>query len=446
MKIAVITTEQLQSYTKNVINNLNIECEAKYFVYSNFSNLVEIYAKNYDLVDGFLISSFLSSQWIKKTYPICKKPVVSFNTDMLSLYKTLFNLVVQNRNTDFSKVYLDFMNSPLYTYNLKKLYDYDKSIYELSEIVENIEVLDLDGIFNFCRSIVENITLRWEQGSLDLALVTFSNIAEELDKKGVKYHFTFPSRDHIESSVYQVIKDIQLHKLSENQPAVIDISIDNFNPKEEVFNKNNELLPILLHESINNYNKNHLTNFVINRNNENFEIFTSKKTVDRITNARTICSLTNHLKNSLNFTVSIGYGYGEDISEAKYLAALANKKCRYKPYTCSYLATSIDDIIGPLNYESNLTIHSNNNEKYEMLAKRVGLSPMTVEKIIVAMKILRKDNLTAHDLANQLSITVRSANRFLNKLIETGAAEVVGEEFGSSRGRPKNVYKINFNK
>lgn len=446
MKIAVLTTKQLQDYTKNIIDNLNINCDIQYFIYSNFSNLVEIYAKNYDLVDGFLISSLLSSQWIKETYPICKKPVVSFNTDMLSLYKTLFNLIIQNRNIDFSKVYLDFINSPIYPDNLQKLYNYDKPIYGLSEIVENIEVLDLDGIFNFCRSIVENITLRWNQNSLDLAIITFGNIAEELEERGIKYHLTLPSKDHIERSVHRIIKDIQLHKLSENQPAVIDISIDKFNPNDDIFNKNNELLPLLLHESLNNYNKNHITNFVIKRNHGSFEIFTSKKTIDRITNNRTICSLTDHLKNSLNFTVSIGYGYGEDISEAKYLAALANKESRYKPYTCSYLATSTDELIGPLISENNLTINSNNSNYYEKLAKKVGLSPMNVQKIIATMKILKTDELTAYDLANQLSITVRSANRFLNKLIETGVAEVVGEEFTSSRGRPKNVYKLNFDR
>lgn len=444
LKIALITTKQLHDYTKEIIDNLNLNCEIQYFVYSNFSNLVEIYAKNYDLVDGFLISSLLSSQWIKKTYPICRKPVVSFNTDMLNLYKTLFNLVIQDRNTDFSKVYLDFMNSPLFPDKLQKLYDYDKPVYELSDIAENIEELDLGGIFNFCRSIVENITLRWEQGSLDLAIITFSNIAEELEKKGIKYHLACPSKDHVESSVHRIIKDIQLHKLSENQPAVIDISIDKFNPNDEIFNKDNELLPILLHESITNYNKNHLTNFVIKRNHGSFEIFTSQKTVDRITNNKTICSLTNHLKSTLKFTVSIGYGYGEDVSEAKYLASLANKEAKYKPYTCSYLATSMDQLVGPLTSENNLIVQNNKMEYYEKVAKKVGLSPINVQKIIATMKILKTDNLTAQDLANQLSITVRSANRFLNKLMETGIAEVIGEEFGTSRGRPKNVYKINF--
>ena len=73
--------------------------------------------------------------------------------DMLNLYKTLFNLVIQDRNTDFSKVYLDFMNSPLFPDKLQKLHDYDKPVYELSDIAENIEDLDLGGIFNFCRSI-----------------------------------------------------------------------------------------------------------------------------------------------------------------------------------------------------------------------------------------------------------------------------------------------------
>lgn len=444
LKIALITTKQLHGYTKEIIDNLNLNCEIQYFVYSNFSNLVDIYTKNYDLVDGFLISSVLSSQWIKKTYPICRKPVVSFNTDMLTLYKTLFNLVIQDRNTDFSKVYLDFMNSPLFPNQLQKLYEYDKSVYEISDIAENIEELDLGGIFNFCRSIVENITLRWEQGSLDLAVITFSNITEDLEKKGIKYHFAYPSKDHVESSVQRIIKDIQLHKLSENQPAVIDISIDKFNPNEDIFNKDNELLPILLHESITNYNKNYLANFVIKRNHGSFEIFTSQKTVDRITHNKTICSLTNHLKNSLNFTVSVGYGYGEDISEAKYLASLANKEAKYKPYTCSYLATSMDELVGPLTSENNIIVQNSKMEYYEKVAKRVGLSPINVQKIIATMKILKTDNLTAQDLANQLSITVRSANRFLNKLMEAGVAEVVGEDFGTSRGRPKNVYKIDF--
>lgn len=442
MILAVITTRHLHNYTKKIVEEMKLECDIRYFVYSNFTNLIDIYAHNYNYVDGFLISSILSSQWLVRTYPICKKPVVSFNTDMASLYKTLLQLINTDRDIDFSRIYLDIIQAPLTKGHLEKLLSYSQPAYELQNLIKQIETLNLDGILEVYNHIVEQMKEEWAQGNMDMAVVTFSNIVDEMESCGIRYSFSYPSVDHIQESVHQLIKDIQLHKMSENQPAVIQITINDYHPELQEFNKNNELLPILLQEALTIFNKNNLTNFLVKRNIYGFEVYTSQKTIERITAERTNCSLSRHLEKALQFPVSIGYGYGKDIAEARKRAVKASQEAHYRHITCGFLLTAEDQMIGPLSSGSALTVSRTNTEYYNKVSQKTGISQVNIQKILAIMRILRTERLTAADIATHLSITLRSANRFLAKLTEAGEAEIIGEEQSSSRGRPKKIYQI----
>ena len=66
----------------------------------------------------------------------------------------------------------------------------------------------------------------------------------------------------------------------------------------------------------------------------------------------------------------------------------------------------------------------------------------TFNKILSVQKRTDNYSVNASVLAEWLKMTPRNARRILNNLVEHGIAEVIGEEAPSSKGRPRNIYRV----
>ena len=79
----------------------------------------------------------------------------------------------------------------------------------------------------------------------------------------------------------------------------------------------------------------------------------------------------------------------------------------------------------------------------EHIAKKLGISPINLEKLTSLQKKKNISEFSANDLVFYLDITPRSATRILKKLVECGAAEQIDSVHLNNRGRPSAIYKIN---
>ena len=77
------------------------------------------------------------------------------------------------------------------------------------------------------------------------------------------------------------------------------------------------------------------------------------------------------------------------------------------------------------------------------IAKKLGISPINLEKLTSLQKKKNITEFSASDLVFYLDITPRSATRILKKLVEYGVAEQIDSVHLSNRGRPSAIYKIN---
>ncbi|MNH95169.1 hypothetical protein D3C73_478040 [compost metagenome] len=78
------------------------------------------------------------------------------------------------------------------------------------------------------------------------------------------------------------------------------------------------------------------------------------------------------------------------------------------------------------------------------LAKRIGINNINLQKIMSYAEIMRTNKLSSEDVAECLSMTVRGANRILNKIEENKYAQTVFEKRDNSKGRPKKYYELLF--
>lgn len=75
-------------------------------------------------------------------------------------------------------------------------------------------------------------------------------------------------------------------------------------------------------------------------------------------------------------------------------------------------------------------------------ARELGLSAMTLARLVAALRNLDVAGFTARELADVYGVAPRSARRLLTTLIESGVAAEAGHQGGPGAGRPQTVYRI----
>lgn len=148
------------------------------------------------------------------------------------------------------------------------------------------------------------------------------------------------------------------------------------------------------------------------------------------------------LVDTLDFPICIGYGIGQDLYHARINAQKANRESELHADYDSFLVDDQEHLIGPLGSHDPLIISSIPSEVSYDAAKKSSLSSLTVQKILTAFQHAPKSQLTSQELADRLSITQRSANRYLSSMEKTQILEIVGERRITSKGRPERIYQI----
>ena len=110
----------------------------------------------------------------------------------------------------------------------------------------------------------------------------------------------------------------------------------------------------------------------------------------------------------------------------------------------SFVVDSNGNLIGPLNSEERMVIPSQSLPDISDIARRCSLSAMTIQKLLAIVQSNGSDKITTQDLAVRLETTVRNANRIMLNLCRGGIAHPVYTLTSHSRGRPIQVYALDF--
>ena len=436
MKIAVLATALLLPEAASYLEAENSTCVFSYHTYSNYHDLLEAYGRNYDLVDGYFVDNILAARWIAESWPICKKPVISFDSDLVSLCRVILGRLSEGAPVSPRRCYVDFLEAMLVRADI--LSWEEDALYLMGPRTGKIPSMGLEELGSLTRELLAGAERAWRGGEADMILVTFSGLAEELSRREIPFRFVVPSHAQMKSALTRLMGEIQLRELSEGRPAVLCLTYP------RTAGEDADLRGILLEEALKNYRRSSLADFILRSEGDRLEAFASMRTVAYMTAEQTDCSLARYLEKALTFPVSIGYGCGSDLIQAEERAIRACREAAYRKNTCSYLVDSMGTLVGPLTGSRTLLLPEHSESQNEEIAHRSGLSVINVQKLRAVMRILQTDELFAQDIASQLGITLRSGNRMLVKLQEAGYAAVTTKVHGTSRGRPKLRYRLAF--
>lgn len=137
--------------------------------------------------------------------------------------------------------------------------------------------------------------------------------------------------------------------------------------------------------------------------------------------------------------IRVGFGAGETAASAEENARRALALSQHPSETYFVLA---DGRVFRLGAPEAVLRLRETDELTLARARELGLGPLTLSRLVVALRQLDPSAVTARDLARVYGVAPRSALRLLARLQASGLARPLGRQVAPRAGRPQTVYRV----
>ena len=429
IKIGVITAQHSIPEIKQIEPYIEDDCLITYLPYKQVDEIIDLYEQNHIFFDGILFSGNLGYNLLLQKIGEFRTPTYYLDITEGDFYKQLFSINITHKRLNFSRVGMDVIAPD------NNFLDLHNVITE-NEFPKIIEVNYNEKLYDYALS--QYLSL-WNNGEIDLVLTRISNIVNSLKTSNIPTIFIFPSKESILEQVKFIISELQINKLQESQGAIGIVTLRN-----QATLINDELQLVMLYKALLEYNSLHKVFSVIQNKSNRFELITTQADLKLTTTNYTKSDLQDYLLNVLPFEVNIGWGIGSTFYEAKKNAQIANNQAATEQTSSTFVITANKEVIGPLGDDIDLALETTNYPQLQKISDVTGISIVHLKKLLVLWNKLEESEVSADDIAYQLNVSNRQANRILNKLEDVGVATVSHKRQEKLKGRPKKIYSFEF--
>ncbi|MDR1641408.1 MAG: helix-turn-helix domain-containing protein, partial [Clostridiales bacterium] len=176
-----------------------------------------------------------------------------------------------------------------------------------------------------------------------------------------------------------------------------------------------------------------------------FLIISNSAEMEDLTERYTKIDLLWSIATTTSFVVAIGIGYGQSIKEAKAYAEIGAQRAMTDHTSQAYVVYSPTNLAGPIQpNELNSSPGSVFEQRLVRVAEASALSISTVCRIDSFARRKKEQVVTSFEIAQELGVSVRTANRIVSKLEICGYIAEVGTHVTGDRGRPTRMLKVLF--
>jgi hypothetical protein len=426
VRLGIITAQPHIELIKSIHEELCESCEIEIIQIDNPREAQEAYMKYAPFVDGFVFSGRFLFDAVDKDCLSEKKPVRILQDSEIILYRELFRLLLTEPTIDISRIYIDF------AYLLDSFREFIKYLPPQEKPIQNADLFEQMDL------MLENHLAMWDQGKTDLSITAFGHFVPTLQKHGVRYLLIQPSVSHMQDVILGLINEITILKLQNRRTVIGCISISStsgFDPNQA------EEFMRLLNEFVRRMN---VAASIQAADDGSIRLFTTYGDFMKITSEARDCALIRAIQTSVSYEVKIGWGLGQGYVQANENAARALQQAKAYPGSCSFYVSDELRVIGPLRSSDVIQYLEHGDARTIALADAIGMNNINLQKIMSYAKMIGTNKITSEDVARCLSITVRGANRILNKIEEKSQAKSIFERLDSGKGRPKKYYELLF--
>lgn len=435
--IVVITSKYLYPFVQKTVADSNLDCSIQIIEYHNFYHLTEIYKEYEAKADGFMISGKTALAAVEKALPAHKRPIIAFEASIISLYRLLLDIFLENRQLEPGRVLFDFL-LPLYKNAEQATAEhllYHKTIRQIRTDTENwLNNITLQEISLVEQQITEGIIRLWDNHKTDLVICHYGSIIPLLEEHEIPYRFSPPTKEDFIFLANSLLSQIELNRLRDNLPGVIAVTL---------LGKDKRTIPkTSLKKALSNITNELALNVILQEEEEDkCYIFTTLRAIECITDKLRKCNIRPALKKKYGIDAYVGYGIGNDITAAKSNAQDALKEGLFSK-GC-FVFDEKHNLLGPLNAKKYFEVRGDISKEIYTTAERCKLSTLTIQKLLSIIEMTGSNKMTQQSLAEHLGVTTRNASRILGNLEKGGAASIAYTQSITSKGRPIKVYELN---
>ncbi|MDU4962220.1 MAG: hypothetical protein E6X17_16305 [Sporomusaceae bacterium] len=407
------------------------EYEQVFFIYETPEAITGIIAEQEQNVDVWIVFGQIDESRVK-TWGQATKPVYSIPYRGASLFKILCEVFyngIRIEQISFDTIPLDDLRRGFDEMNIRYEHLYEADCEEDAP-VEAYTAYHID---------------LWKKGAIRAVITGSWIVKDKLERQGIPAYCVLPVRVSVRTVLNLVLRDFDIQRLKDAQIAVqvFDFELlsdtEKFYSMDDIYNEESKLFQRLI-----GYAKT-IQGSLKAAGQGRFFIFTTRGMLSGVTDGfRRIPSLPE--LTAIGRTLSAcGIGIGMSATEAELHAVTALLQAHR--YGGGAWMAIMDDkaVTGPLGRSEQLTYHYF-SRKLQAVSDATSLSIATLSKLAGIMERYGRNTISAQELAAAMQILPRSARRILTKLEEKGLATLTGDESPHDRGRPRKVYRIQFDR
>lgn len=420
IKLGIITPESHMDYFRAIEQEMRPICQFRFLTISTFGQTTDLYLQNLDSVDGFVVSGRMLYESIDKDCLDEKVPIHILQDNENLLYRELFRVLVTEPGLDISRIYVD------YAYVIDSFSEFQQYLTHEGKPV------DSGDLFERVETMLENHITLWEAQKIDLSITAFGHFVPELKKHGVRYILIRPTLEDVKETLSEIINEITILKLKNQRAVVAYLSVHNEQPpSEDQLQELKALVGRFLH-SVNLADTAQISEGFV-------RLYTTYGNFMKITSNAQNCSLLEYLELYVSYKVKIGWGSGHEYFQANENAAKAYRQAKAYTGSCSFFINEDQKVIGPMQSMNVIQFSEQGDPEIIALAKNIGINNINLQKIMSYAEIMRTNKLSSEDVAGCLSMTVKGANRILNKIEEKNTYKRYLKNVTTVKGGRKNT-------
>ncbi|GGE26246.1 transcriptional regulator [Marinithermofilum abyssi] len=279
-----------------------------------------------------------------------------------------------------------------------------------------------------------------------IALTGLSAVAASLRQADIPHEWVTPTRQDLVVVLERALLSTQTRRNKESQIVVGLIGTDHFQRVSEGMRSEHELqrMELDLHRIMLDYVK-QLDGHLTKLGGGEYLFFTTRGVFERETRGYKYIPLLQDARHHLGISLSIGIGFGRTATDAGNHARLALRQSREFGGNICFIVREDRSVLGPVEISHPIVYELSITDAHILEeAQKAGMSAAYMTKLMAQMTRYDKTDYTAHELASVLGVTVRSAHRILLQWMDASLVEIVGEEKVSSKGRPRQIYRLSF--
>ena len=410
----------------------NYTDEIKYFIFEDYAELKEIFSKESEKLDCAVTENLTAASMISEAAEEHSIAVCGIKVSDGTFYRSVLTQGVLLRQIDLARASFDFIPcgtcvSECIKENLLSFYRKQNS--------DAIEKLLLENPAEVEDYILRKYKEKYLSGKLDFMFTRNHKSALFAEENGIGYYFICPSDEEIKAAVAEAKAGAEEIQRKKDLPAVVTLS-----PASKESSPSSSLND--LEEAAAEYGKSNSVRLPLRKNGSGFEIYTDAATVRQITGDFKSCGISDFLCGRLDFPVTVGYGIGSNIQQARVNSCEAASFCAPGRNVRLIDEEGNEFLLETCPCECVSSLTSGESAVIKRASALSGLSSAVITQVLLCMKKLDRDEISSSELMTELGVSPRVANKYLSKLETAGLAEISGHKQNGGKGRPTKIYRI----